>query len=318
MFGIIGSGFGLYGYLPALLKAFDEEILLPVRYAATFASRPELQAYSHRVRFASDEDEVLDRVSGAVIAQRAVDQPEWIARCLRRAQIQRLVLEKPLAATPDSAAAVLRLLYSSNRSFRVGYLFRFTGWGRRFLKALASLDGQRRVSIEWRFRAHHFLHDMESWKRMNSRGGGVVRFFGIQVIALLAEAGFDRVVWSRVAGHSAEEIDRWTATLAGRTLPECDIILDTRSAERLFRVSQPSDSLGTGVAFADLNDPFESILQEGGAPEGGLDRRVGLLAELCGSLCSSGAVHYQMYDATIELWREIELKTRFEQTPSAE
>ena len=32
MFTVVGSGFGLYGYLPALLEAFEDPVALPVAY----------------------------------------------------------------------------------------------------------------------------------------------------------------------------------------------------------------------------------------------------------------------------------------------
>ena len=47
-FTILGSGFGLYGYLPALLD-LGHMVTLPTRYQAVVAGRPELSRFMSRV-----------------------------------------------------------------------------------------------------------------------------------------------------------------------------------------------------------------------------------------------------------------------------
>ena len=48
MFAIRGSGFGLYGYLPALVGC-GRRVVLPERYRARFAERPELAPFANEV-----------------------------------------------------------------------------------------------------------------------------------------------------------------------------------------------------------------------------------------------------------------------------
>jgi hypothetical protein len=315
VFAIIGSGFGLYGYLPALIECCAEDIVLPTRYRPAFHARPELQRFSGRVAFECDEAAALDHAGGAVIAQRPVDQPAWVSQCLRRPNIQQLILEKPLAPSPTASANVLDVLLRSKRAFRIGYVFRHTPWGKCFLRAVSATGGRGRISIRWTFMAHHFRHGLQNWKRFNSSGGGAIRFYGIQMIALAAEAGFKDVVISRAAGRSPEEIDRWTATFAGRGLAECDVAIDTRSRTSGFRVRQRGDPTANANVFADLSDPLEAPPGTGSHLPGDLDRRVGLLGQLCRSVRDGSTDEYQWYGTTIRLWRRIEDDTHFELAP---
>jgi len=59
MFTVFGSGFGLYGYLPALIDTFGEPVALPESYRATVQARPELARCLPSIRWAADRDAAL-------------------------------------------------------------------------------------------------------------------------------------------------------------------------------------------------------------------------------------------------------------------
>lgn len=310
MLAILGSGFGLYGYLPALVDGCAQRIVLPERYRSRFGGRPELARFANNVRWERDDATALDSADGAVVALRPSDQSEWIPRCLSRPNIECLLLEKPLAHSPEVAGTLYDDLIRSGKVFRIGYTFRYTAWGSRVLRTLRTPGESGRISIHWSFLAHHFRHALRTWKRSSATGGGVIRFYGIQVIALLAEIGYREVTFSRSFGASPDEVEKWTAVFSGPELPECDIVVDTRSTLSKFRVEQaPGSSLGISIVFADLCDPFDS--EGDGFQLSGLDRRVPILSRLCRSLWEEGANEQVWYDATIKLWRGVEKKTRF-------
>ena len=66
--GIIGAGFGLYGYLPALIEVGEKNIILPARYKDKFSARSELQIYAGYVQWVSDERVMLEMVDTIVLA----------------------------------------------------------------------------------------------------------------------------------------------------------------------------------------------------------------------------------------------------------
>jgi predicted dehydrogenase len=300
LIAILGSGFGLYGYLPAFAAARDEGIILPERYRARFAARPELARFAGRVRWSADEAHALDRASTVALAKRPGDQTALVPQCLAHKGAERLLLEKPLAPTPSAAVELFEALMSSGRLFRIGYTFRGTAWATSLAAQLATRSTGP-LSIRWRFMAHHFAHDLRNWKRFHDQGGGAIRFYGIQLIALLAELGYRNVVASRSSGVSANEIDRWNATFAGGGLPDCGITVDSRSDVTELHVAQCA-----GDVLAAQRDPFSAA-----ASADGLDPRVRLLQELCASLWSDGADCYAWYGAANTLWRNVEAQTVF-------
>ena len=96
MHGIIGSGFGLYGYLPAMLLHQSGPVLLAERSRPRLVGRPELAWTLPRIAWARDSRELLERASVLAIAIPPVAQQilleESPGLCARA-----LLLEKPIA-----------------------------------------------------------------------------------------------------------------------------------------------------------------------------------------------------------------------------
>lgn len=312
-FAILGSGFGLYGYLPALIQAGVQQVLLPERYRARFFERPELISFEKNLQWEKDESTALEHAEGVVLALRPIDQEKWIPYCLSRSNIKRMILEKPLAHSPEVASRLLDNLIQSNKDFRFGHVFRYTVWGQQLMGNLTTNHtGADFLSMHWSFLAHHFRYDLNNWKRFISSGGGVIRFYGIQVIALLAELGYRNVISSQASGVSADEIERWTATFDGAGLPRCKILVNTKSEMNRFQIEQATKT-GTGsrpILVINQGDPFDeaSIANE----FNNMDRRVSLLSQLYRSLDEKNASYYEGYRAAIKLWMSIEEKTNLE------
>jgi hypothetical protein len=308
---ILGSGFGLYGYLPAMAGSCGHRVVLPERYRPKLALRPELAGFVGSVRWVSDERAALANADTVVLALQPAQQARWIPECLAAGNLERLLLEKPLAPSPGAALSLFEDLVRSRRVFRIGYIFRFTPWGESLFPCRDDAfrnSGLGRVRIEWRFFAHHFRLRSASWKRFCSSGGGAIRFYGIQLIALLAERGYERVVSSQSSGPSPEEIVRWVATFSGNELPDCDVVVDTKDAITGFRVVRAVD--GTATTVVAQADPFGS--EERAASPGSSDGRVPLLARLCRSLWGDSEDVYGRYRDTLALWRAVEDRTSFE------
>ena len=123
MFAIAGSGFGLYGYLPALIDGLDETVVLPNKYRETFEGRKELLPYRRSIVWAKDMPSALNMAKGIVIAIRPMEQASFVGNCLQLRNIQYLVLEKPLTPDPQSAQELLDNLIRSRKNFLIGYIF---------------------------------------------------------------------------------------------------------------------------------------------------------------------------------------------------
>lgn len=287
---VLGSGFGLYGYFPALAQQGAQVILLD-RYKSVIERRRELQRFAHNIVWVHDENAALDSAEAVVLARRPSDQTSLIDEIVRRSHLSRVLLEKPIGVTPESAGRILDRLSRSAKIVRIGYTFRYNPWAERLLSAGAN-NGP--IEIEWLFTANHYEADLANWKRHVSEGGGVVRFFGIHLIALLSKLGCTKVDQSQVQFVEQDEASRWQANFAGAGLPPCRVTVDSRSSERSFRVRS------TAVT-AQLNDPFDEH-----EPQFEIDRRVAGLRRLCEDFLSATTQEMEWYRSSIRLWDEVE------------
>ena len=304
MYAIAGAGFGLYGYLPAIAGARGGTVVLPESTRAKFAARPELAPFASAIQWAPDLDAALARASVAVIAVPPMEQPAIVARCLRQPGIGAIMLEKPVAATPGEASAVLESIAGAGRRCRVGYTLLETDWADRLLESPAK-SADDSLAIEWSFMAHHFAKGADTWKRCHAQGGGALRFYGIHLIALLSRLGYRDASRSTLAGANPGEPERWLATVTGPGLADCSVVLDCRSPATVFRIARKR--AGFERVVVDLADPFEST-----PPAGGTDRRVAPVARLLATLDEADEPHRSRLAQAQQLWERIEAVTRIE------
>jgi hypothetical protein len=302
---ILGSGFGLYGYLPALIEGCKQKIVLPLRYQKKLLDRPELASYFSKIDWVSDENLALQRADTVIIALRPADQFTWVTESLKQSNVKYLRLEKPLAESPNRARELFNNLLISKITFRIGYIFRHTAWARQFSSHLGQNLASGNVRIQWYFRAHHFRNNLDSWKRYTASGGGAIRFYGIHLLALLAEIGYRSVISSQVGGlPSLDQIERWKGVFTGDSLPICEVIVDSNSDKTFFLVEQ-NDPSERSLVFADLKDPFDISDEE---KVSHLDQRVPLLADACRLILEDSTIQYKWYDAALDLWSAVEEK----------
>jgi predicted dehydrogenase len=307
VFTVLGSGFGIYGYLPALVEA-GFEVALPIRYRPVIGGRPELSRYMQQVVWCSDAEDALARSSGVVIALRPEDQARWVPRLTQMPNIRQLILEKPVAPAPELAASLLAAVENAGKRYRVGYTFRFTPWAGKLRSALAG--SAESISFDWNFLAHHYRADLANWKRFSSHGGGAVRFYGIHAIALCSELGYDDVSTSTISGTSDEETERWEATFTGRNLCPCVLKLDSRETNTFFRIVAHNNRQAAETLVGQPG-PFSSVYSSySGAMQGQDDARVGVLKQLCDSFSEADEGHAERQKAILALWAAIETKSR--------
>jgi predicted dehydrogenase len=292
MFTIVGSGFGLYGYLPAVVEGLGEEVVLPRAYEARGRARPELERALAGVRWVADAEAALAEATAIVIATPPARQLEVAARCAALPRIERIVLEKPVAVTPALAQALLEQLRAAGKRVRVGYTLLDTQWHRDLRWPRSGGE----VALTWTFMAHHFARDLANWKRRHDEGGGVLRFFGVHLLALLAHHGYEEVKAPVLEGEVPGEPERWSALFSGPGLPDCHVRVDSRSTTDRFEIA-----MAGGVSVAALQDPFERERAEAGA-----DRRVGVLVRLLRSFDSQDRPWDNLYARTNDLWRQAE------------
>jgi hypothetical protein len=307
MFGILGSGFGLYGYLPAAIALGVSPILCPARYREKFLSRDELKKFNEKISWVNTDQDLIDMATTLVISKRPIDQCKELPNYLSQRQLKKIIFEKPLAIDPVSALKMLAMVKASGKQCTAGFTFRFTPWASLLQPRLIStLSIKEEVwLLKWHFMAHHFSAELWNWKRDNAQGGGVLRFYGIHVIALLAEFGYTEVVSSEVLnepndqGHSA-----WHAIFRGPALPEFRVEIDSRSDSTCFILK----NLNMDAILYEGKDPFKLPVNQN--HETGLDPRCMYLQDvLSEDIAPDQPWPKRLLDAT-NLWTLVEVKTK--------
>jgi len=284
---ILGSGFGLYGYLPALLQITDSKIILPTRYQERLKSRTDVGHFYSNIEWVQDEEELLGNCEAIVIAQAPRQQYSWVKKCLKQKNITHLFLEKPLSFSPKSADELLSDLKSSKKKFRIGYNFRFTDWAK----------NPDIKNIEWNFCAHHFANNIQTWKREHENGGGALRFYGIHLVALLAEIGYDDAAFSKISPNA----ETWEVQLIGKNLHPCNIKVATNSDETNFIVSRNSTEITS------LLQPFQTEIVN---LDPKIDQRVSILKTSLSDLFLNNPTYYDWYETANLLWHNIEKRNQ--------
>ena len=304
MHTILGSGFGLYGYLPALVRELNEEVTLPVAYRSTLEARPELAELSGRVVWLADRDACLRASDAVVVCLPPAAQARVGRELAQMAHVRTVVLEKPVASDPAQAEQVFEALVAAHKSVVVNYSFLYTTWHERFGALLRHTGAGTTLSVAWTFRAHHFRQDVDNWKRTPADGGGVLRFYGIHVIALLASVGYAHVRGSalRASGSAPEAI--WDANFSKPNAPRVAVRVDSNCAEARFTLR--SEDPAAHPFEIDLDDPFSDAAFVPRRPAD--DRRIPHIARLLRS--AAGADEQRtFYRAVNALWAQVERST---------
>ena len=310
MFSIIGSGFGLYGYLPALILN-NQKVALPERYYDVILCRDELSCYKDKVVWLSEE-EINNKSTGLVCATCPSVQFDLVSNMGSFKNLKMLIMEKPIACNYSDAKLIFNNLMSLGINFRIGYTFLYTNWCKHLVDFVSSLSSSRdNLYIKWEFKAHHFMNGLQNWKRFRNMGGGVLRFYGIHIISILSLLGYNRVISSTVYEENAEEGVIWQASFSGEGKANCKIFINSNSPENLFKIfSRDLESVcGKETEICNLLNPFD------GSQTGGynlLDSRVFMLSRLCSSLLSGESSEiYDMYANVLDLWENVENGTEF-------
>lgn len=297
MYAIVGSGFGLYGYLPAVVGGQDETVVLPRAYKSKVLARTELAHTLSHIRWVDDEITALSLASTVVIAVPPQRQFELVSRCLTLPRIEKLVLEKPLAVTPALAAELVSELDRAKKRYRIGYTLLNANWHRGLVWPKVSSEAV--ISICWTFMAHHFASRLLTWKRTHLKGGGVLRFYGVHLIALVAYHGYDRVRYSSLEGENPLEPERWNAIFMGSDLPECHVHVNSRSSSKQFKIDYRDAIQDKGILK--IEDPFEGETRIDGG-----DARVGALKKVLKTFEEDDRSFELFYKRVNALWQKVE------------
>ena len=181
-FGILGSGFGMYGYAPAV-RQIGYPVLTLARYKDTLFARPELKRNLNDFIFFENEQDLIEQSDCLVIARQPSNQFRLVMDYIDiLATKKHLFLEKPLSNSLVNSSIMLNLIDQEEIPFTVAYLFKYSAWFRLIHSAM--LETNHDISIEW-----EIPRTSSDWKNSAPDGGGPLNFYGVHFLWMLVHFG---------------------------------------------------------------------------------------------------------------------------------
>lgn len=176
--GIIGSGFGLYGLLPAF-HSLKKNCLV----ASVCANNPQLLSkYYYNLSLKnvySDWQEMLEKERLDAVAIAVTPKAQYkIAKAAIKKRLN-VFLEKPLADTYEHAKILYDLARKNKITHAVDFIFpEIDEW----VKVKKMLDEKKfgrlaHISVNWNFLSYDIKNNIASWKTDASIGGGALSFY---------------------------------------------------------------------------------------------------------------------------------------------
>jgi hypothetical protein len=175
--GILGSGYGLYGYLPAIQDLNCEVVTLKRYLNSEVGSRKIVAERLTRCMLVESENSVTSRSEVLVIARTPIAQASQIQSLETSSKLNHLFLEKPVASDISSHSNILTRLRNLDLTFSVGYLFPYTNWGEQIRSEL--IHETCSIEIRWQMR-----RPSGAWKLNVDLGGGIFDYYLIHFIPL--------------------------------------------------------------------------------------------------------------------------------------
>lgn len=186
--GIIGSGFGLYGILPAFHELKGCEIVAfcgeQTERLHNWMKKLTLQDSIHLYQ---DWRSLLSKESIDALAVAVPPQIQFEILSLAISEGIHIFAEKPLAANEAQAIDLLNLAERFQITHGIDFLFpEIDVWQ----EAKENLDKKRwgevrEVAVNWEFHSHNLKHNLASWKSDVTMGGGALAFYGSHILHYL-------------------------------------------------------------------------------------------------------------------------------------
>ena len=220
---------------------------------------------------------------------------------------KKVIIEKPLACNPIQAIGLINYLIENNVKFRIGYLFKYCSWFNELQTFVSHNKYQSGIiKVHWNFFAYHYANKIDTWKKYNSQGGGVLRFYGIHLIAILIELNFNKLLYSEIRIDGFEEFFVWKAIYEDPFGKKIEINVDVKSTKTEFEIYGCYSSKNLRIH---KNNPFESTEAKNEFFEN--DIRSLKILSLIKSFESENIETYDIYKKINQMWKQTEVLSNY-------
>ena len=159
-------------------------------------------------------------------------------------------LEKPLGINYVKSKELLKFLEKKNK-FLNCVPFLYTSWFSK-LQSIVRTQDIKELYFEWNFKS---INSSKHWKNKINDGGGLINFYGIHVIALMAYLKFLNCSKSFIKKNNNLE-NIWYAEFKNKAKIKFIIKINMRSSKNFFYISYLKSNLNSFVKIYKNPNPF--------------------------------------------------------------
>ena len=303
-FGIIGGGFGVYGWLSALSYFKDLKIGTLKKYKNNLLNKTDIEnllTLNDKINWFDEEELLFESVDILIIARRPADQVKIITNLIKKSWKGSLIIEKPLAPSPYEANKIIKSMIKNKISFQVGFSIMETNWSKQVQQLILNKK-PKEISIDWSFYAHHYKQKELVWKSNPYFGGGALSFYSIHLIAWLSSFSKWRVNYCSPLETKNNDTSVSFELSNSNTIIKinCDSISKNCN---LFNITERNNQEKLVLS---LENPFNETISKSIAFK--TDLRVPYLVKIIEKVLKKEWVNYTFIEKHIELWSNIEQK----------
>lgn len=300
-FGIIGGGFGIYGWLSAISFFKEIEISTLLKYKDTIRNRGDIldiDCIKNKINWFENEEQLKNNVDTLVIARRPADQFEIVNYLIDQSWQGNLILEKPIAPTPELAMRLLKRLSNSKINIQVGFAINETDWSKQLSEFILKKKPSR-ILFDWNFFAHHYKNKNLSWKSNPEFGGGALSFYAIHLISWLASISQWKVI-SCSPTISLSEDSRVIFELENKTTK---VKIDCNSINKSYNLFSIRKTIKHNEFILKLKNPFDEKHHKKKLAK--IDYRVPYLVKIIEKVINNDWTNISLLQKQVKLWNEI-------------
>ena len=252
MYTIVGKGFGLYGYLPAtILNGFD--LVLSNEYKSDIQKRGDINKFINFIQWTKSIKEAIYLSDNIILAIPPKEQFKFLLENEKLISNKTIFLEKPIACSPKQSAILLKFLEEKKIKFYVNYSFIYLDWFKKLFNKINSLNSNFNIKVNWEFKAHFIKTNVMNWKSDSQSGGGIIRFYGIHLIAVLTALEYENYKIIKLKDNTQTIIFK----IINVNKPEIEILINIDSNIDKFTIEMFEDSRNNKNTLVALKNPFE-------------------------------------------------------------
>lgn len=195
--GVLGGGFGLYGWMPALCQYFpNDKVFVSMKHKEKFTEREELKIYENQIEWKSI-NEIINQCEFLIIAIPPYNVFNYIHDIINSSTIKKIIIEKPICENYKKSEKFINEIEKKGIKLCSSYLFMYTDWFQKLKNELKNSN----IEINWKIKKRDSV-----WKNDPSIGGGALNFYGIHLLSLIGFFDYDLYEITNCSSDSFEAV----------------------------------------------------------------------------------------------------------------